>query len=421
MRRSGVNRSAVLTHGGLPLSVNHSRRTSIYLAIVTSLSLGTSVAGQSLPAPETAVASRGGEVPFAFDGPPAPMAPAVVARDEAGRVTIRAVRLDAPLRLDGALDEALYRTVPSISDLVQVEPDEGAPATEKTEIWLAFDGDHVYVSFRCWDSEPERRIATEMRRDSGITWNGNDLVSVFFDTFYDRRNGIGFTINSIGGRNDGQITNERQYAADWNPIWDFAVGRFDGGWTVEMAIPFKSLRYREGEAQVWGFNALRAVRWKNELSLVTRIPAGRGMGSVQQSSMAATLVGVEAPASSRNLDIKPYATMNATSASGCAERPHRRRRLRPEVRPRAEPERGRHLQHRLRTGGGRRGAGQPDALQSVLPRKARVLPREPGDVFLRWHSPRPATTPAATRRCCSTAGASAWIRGVRCRSRAAAV
>ena len=264
----------------------------------------------------TGTRAAGQEIPFAFDGPPAPVAPEVVSRDAAGRATIRAVRVQSPLRLDGVLEEALYRTVPSISDFVQVEPDEGAPATEKTEVWIAFDRDHVYVAFRCWDSQPDRRVATEMRRDSGTTWGGNDLVSVFFDTFYDRRNGVGFTINSIGGRNDGQITNERQYSADWNPIWDFAVGSFEGGWTVEMALPFKSLRYREGAAQIWGFNALRTVRWNNELSLITRVPAGRGMQSVQQSSMAATLVGVEAPAGSRNLDVKPYATTSLASDAG---------------------------------------------------------------------------------------------------------
>jgi hypothetical protein len=290
------------------------RKTPVVVLVTALLALlrpgGSAAAQVSAPA---GVAF--GEAPVVLDGPPPPVAPAVVSRDDAGRVTARAVRVGTPFRIDGALDEAHYADVLPISDFVQVEPDEAAPATERTEVWLAFDGDYVYVAFRCWDSEPARRIATEMRRDSGTTWNGNDLVSVFFDTFYDRRNGIGFTINSIGGRNDGQITNERQYAADWNPIWDFAVGRFSGGWTAELAIPFKSLRYREGEAQIWGFNALRAVRWKNELSLVTRVPAGRGMGSVQQSSMAATLVGLEAPGGSRNLDVKPYATMNATSRS----------------------------------------------------------------------------------------------------------
>jgi hypothetical protein len=301
------------------LSSQRSARTTAVLALIIGLApIGSGAAGQTASPSAPAVGGR--ELPFAFDGPPAPAAPAVVSRDEAGRVTVRAVRLDAPLEIDGALDESLYVRVAAISDFVQVEPEEGAPATERTEVWLAFDNDHVYVAFRCWDSEPERRVATEMRRDSGTTWNGNDVVSVFFDTFYDRRNGIGFTINSVGGRNDGQITNERQYSADWNPVWDFATGRFDQGWTVEIAVPFKSLRYREGVAQIWGFNALRANRWKNELSLLTRVPAGRGMQSVQWPAMAATVVGVEAPPASRNLDLKPYATMSAdTNAKGRVE------------------------------------------------------------------------------------------------------
>ncbi|HVH26678.1 MAG TPA: DUF5916 domain-containing protein [Vicinamibacterales bacterium] len=279
------------------------------LTIPAAVLAATPAAGQSPPAPASpALAAR--EIPFAYDGPPAPVAPDVVSRDAEGRVTVRAHRLEAPLKLDGALDEAIYHTVPSITDFIQVEPDEGVLATEKTEAWLAFDREYVYVAFRCWESEPERRVATEMRRDNGATWGGNDVVSVFFDTFYDRRNGIGFTINSIGGRNDGQITNERQYSSDWNPIWDFATGRFEEGWTVEIAIPFKSLRYRDGAAQIWGFNALRAVRWKNELSLITKVPAGRGMQSVQQSSMAATMVGLEVPGGASNLDVKPYATMS---------------------------------------------------------------------------------------------------------------
>ncbi|MHC5804537.1 hypothetical protein ACYTX7_10045, partial [Streptococcus pyogenes] len=80
---------------------------------------------------------------FPFDGPPAPVPPAVISRDESGRATIRAVRVEAPLRIDGALDDPLYANVAPISDFLQVEPREGEPATEKTEVWLAFDARHV--------------------------------------------------------------------------------------------------------------------------------------------------------------------------------------------------------------------------------------------------------------------------------------
>ena len=118
-------------------------------------------------------------------------------------------------------------------------------------------------------------MANEMRRDDNNIFQ-NDHMAFVFDTFYDRRNAVEFVVNAIGGRMDGQITNERQYGGDWNPIWDAEVGRFEGGWTVEVAIPFKSLRYRPGRAQIWGFNARRFNRWKNEWSYLTRIPSALG-------------------------------------------------------------------------------------------------------------------------------------------------
>jgi Domain of unknown function (DUF5916) len=82
---------------------------------------------------------------------------------------------------------------------------------------------------------------------------------------------------------------------------------------VEAAVPFKSLRYRPGQAQIWGFNAVRANRWNNELSFVTRIPNALGMRGLNQASLAATLVGLQAPAGSRSLEIKPYAISGLTT------------------------------------------------------------------------------------------------------------
>ena len=189
-----------------------------------------------------------------------------------------------------------------------MEPQEGSAATERTEVWVTFDRDNVYVSFRCWESHPERVVANEMRRDNGAIWSGNDIVAFNFDTFYDRRNSVQFNINSIGGRQDGQVTNPgRQWNGDWSTIWDLEVGRFESGWTVEVAIPFKSLRYRPGRGQLWGFNVLRTNRWKNEMSFLTRIPNALGQRGLLQMSLAATLVGIEAPPGSKNLEIKPYA------------------------------------------------------------------------------------------------------------------
>src|SRR3954447_13710523 len=127
-----------------------------------------------------------------IDGPQAPVAPSVVTRDSDGHATVRAIRLTVPLVLDGRLDEEVYRAESSVSDFVQQVPREGAPATERTEAWVMFDGANIYVAARCWDSEPpEHWIANELRRDTSQL-RQNDTFGVIFDTFHDRRNGFLF-------------------------------------------------------------------------------------------------------------------------------------------------------------------------------------------------------------------------------------
>ena len=247
-----------------------------------------------------------------IDGPPPPAAPDVIARDADGRATVRAVRLSGPFMLDGRLDDAIYADVPALSDFVQQEPREGQPATERTDVWVFFDDERVYFSFRCWESDPERVIANEMRRDNVNVYQ-NDHVAWVIDTFYDRRNGLEFLVNPLGGRMDGQITSERFYNEDWNPIWDVAVGQFDGGWTVETAVPFKSIRYRPGRNQLWGFNVRRVNFAKNEHSFLTPVPRSLADAAIFQMSRHAALVGIEAPPTSTQLDIKPFAIMDVTS------------------------------------------------------------------------------------------------------------
>jgi len=253
------------------------------------------------------------------DGPVTPLAPATVSRDEDGRVALRAVRLDSPLRVDGHLDEAPYAAVAAVSDLLQQEPVEGVAATEKTEFWVFFDHDRLYVSVRCWESNMAGLVANEMRRDNNNIFQG-DHVAFLLDTFYDRRNGVEFAINAIGGRWDGQISNESQINADFNPVYELAVSRFEGGWSVEVAIPFKSLRYGPGQSQLWGMNVRRVNRAKNETSFLTRVPRALGQRGLFHASLAATLTGLEVPPGSRIVEVKPYAVSSVTSDVAAAPR-----------------------------------------------------------------------------------------------------
>jgi len=270
------------------------------LTVVAILTAPPVVAAQ---VPQSAEASR-------ILGPLPPLSPEVINRDDRGNATVRAVRLTESIDIDGELDEAFYGTIPSITDFVQSLPDEGAAPTERTEVWITFDDTNIYVSARAWDSAPEREwVANEMRRDTNQL-RQNDTFGVMFDTYYDRRNGVMFYTNPLGALAEFQITNEGNANSDWNPIWDVRTGRFDGGWTVEMEIPFRSLRYRPGRDQMWGLQLRRAIRRKNEWNYLTPIPlavVGSGAAGAFRVSMAGTLVGLEAPATSRNLEVKPYA------------------------------------------------------------------------------------------------------------------
>ena len=264
------------------------------------------------PAPVSATTAFGGSgfaspaAAVIIDGPPPPVPPETIARDAAGRATVRAVRLTESWRLDGALDEAIYEEVPPVSGFIQQLPNEGEPATERTEAWVFYDAQNVYVGARLWDSAPESQwIANTMQHDS-VQLIQNDRFIVAFDTFYDRRNGVVFMVNPIGGFRDFAITDEGSPNSDWNPVWDVRTGRFDGGWTVEMEIPFKSLRYRPGTSQIWGLQFGRRIRRKNENTHLTPVPIS-ARGGMLRLSAAGTLTGVEVPRGNRTFEVKPYA------------------------------------------------------------------------------------------------------------------
>jgi hypothetical protein len=227
--------------------------------------------------------------------------------------SMAAHRLASPIRIDGRLDEPVYASAPATGGFVQQEPFEGQPATERTEAWIFFDETRIYVSARCYETAPARRVANEMRRDTNQL-RQNDTFAVLFDTFHDRRNGFLFYANPIGGFADSQITDEGPPNVDWNTVWDVKTADFDGGWTIEMAIPFKSLRYGPGRDQTWGVNLRRVVRWKNEWSYLAQVPrALTTFRGILKVSSAGTLTGLQVPPPTRNLELKPFTLASVTT------------------------------------------------------------------------------------------------------------
>ena len=345
-------------------------------------------------------------------GPPPPTLPETITRDDQGRATVRAVRLTTPMRIDGKLDEAIYSTVQPASGFIQMEPQAGQPASERTEVWVFYDKDNVYVSFRAWESQPDRMIVNEMRRDSNNIRQG-DSVEFALDTFRDRRNAILFEANALGGRTDLQSTNERQFNAGLEsglePLGRTVRRRLDdrGGASLQvdplrawhdagLGLPGATLEQVEERDRLPDEGAAVArSRPRRLLGVALRQPGRpRGAAALAQSRGEAVR--------DRRRDDRQQRDADAD------ERSRRRLRRRREVQHHAEPDGRPHLQHRLRAGRGRRAAGEPHALQPVLPGETRLLPREPGAVHLRQQQLRRRRSPARppTCRCSSTAGAS---------------
>ena len=234
------------------------------------------------------------------------------AKDDRGRITLRATRLTTPLSLDGALDEAVYNEVQAIDHFVQQEPDEGVPATEKTLVWLFFDEDNFYVSVRSFDSQPDRLVANELRRDNFNIYN-NDNITISIDPLYTRRSGVFFQTNALSAQRDQEVQDERSNNNDWNTIWRTRSRILEDGWSMEFAIPYSSLRFRQAGPQVWGFNIRRVIRWKNEHVSIAPIPASAGTRAMYKFDIMATVVGVETPSVRKPIDFKPYAIASSTT------------------------------------------------------------------------------------------------------------
>jgi len=249
-----------------------------------------------------------------IDGPPRPVAPAVITRNPLGQATVRGIKLTSPLKVDGRLDDEIYTREQPFGGLIQVAPNYGEAQTERSDVWIMYDDRAMYVTCRCWDSAPPGEwIVNELRRDT----NGlrqNDHFGVMFDTYYDRRSGFAFYTNPLGARADYSIVDEGGSNTDWNPVWTSKTGRFEGGWIVEMEIPLKSLRYRAGENRTWGMQLRRSVRRKNEWAYLTPVPRSlAGPQALNRISAAGTLVGLDLPEAGKNLEIKPYGVSRMTT------------------------------------------------------------------------------------------------------------
>jgi hypothetical protein len=220
-----------------------------------------------------------------------------------------------PMHLDGRLDEAIWREAAVATGFRQREPAMGEPASEDTDVRVAYDGSTLYIGVVAHDREPDRIIGRIMQRDKlltpprmgpGVGFGGDDAIAIMLDPFDDHRNGVIFATNPNGAEFEALLSDEgRGLNIDWRGIWSVAAARGPEGWSAEFAIPFRSLRFPRSGTGNWGFNVVRLVRRKGEETLWSGW--NRDHGGFHRVSQAGTLTGLTGlPAGGLDVDMKPY-------------------------------------------------------------------------------------------------------------------
>ena len=212
-------------------------------------------------------------------------------------------------RIDGVLDEASWATAQVIDQFVQQEPQEGQPASDRTEVRVLYDQGRLFIGIRAFSSMAV--TATEMRRDADRLFD-EDNFQVILDTFHDSRNGYMFVTTPLGAKLEQQIFDEGEGGGrggtaninrNWDGVWDAAARIVSDGWTAEIEIPFSTVRFVPSDAQTWGVNFQRHIRRKNETVLWSPIPKAYTLTRV---SLAGEMRGLSGISRGLDLRLKPF-------------------------------------------------------------------------------------------------------------------
>jgi hypothetical protein len=212
--------------------------------------------------------------------------------------------------IDGRVEEMVWLGTEPFSAFIQQEPNEGAAATERTEIRFLLDRENLYIGVICFDTDTAGILVSQSRRDADL--DNTDSIQILLDTFNDGQNAFVFGTNPFGIEYDGQVMAEGQsgqggragFNVNWDADWTVRTQMTERGWEAEFAIPLKTLRYAPGQERTWGVNAMRNIRRKNEQVFLSPVPRGY---ELQRVSVAGKLNGLSLPAR-RDLKLLPYAS-----------------------------------------------------------------------------------------------------------------
>lgn len=242
----------------------------------------------------------------------------VPAWSQATEPSARATRTDRSPIIDGRLDDAAWGEADAISEFRQRDPDEGLAGTEQTIVRIVYDRTALYIGAILLDSDPGGIVARALRRDS--EFDGDDRFSVILDTFHDHRNGFLFAVNPNGAMLDGVVRNEAEPDTDWDEQWYAATTIGADGWTVEMQIPFRILRFPTAGTLRWGVDFERIVRRKNEEVYWSNWSRDFDFEQVSQAGVLTGLVDIE---QSQRIRLRPYVSAGMESVGTGASAPDR--------------------------------------------------------------------------------------------------
>ena len=247
----------------------------------------------------------------------ATVASAQIQPQTGGTRVATAHRTDHAPRLDGTLDDPVWKTASPLDDFRQREPFETQPATERTEVRILYDARHIYFGVHCYES-PSGIVATQLRRD--LSMDLDDNFTIMIDPTFSRRNGYIFQVNALGTQRDGQVIEEQAPTTgdsivdpSWDGLWISAAKITSDGWTATISIPFSTLNFRGGSVVSWGINFRRFIRRKNEEDEWSGYRRVFGFWRVSQAGLLEGLTEVE---SGGLLVIKPYALAGAQAFQG---------------------------------------------------------------------------------------------------------
>ena len=231
---------------------------------------------------------------------------------------VRAIHTESSPKIDGVLDEAVWARIEPITDFRQRDPVDGAPATERTEVRIAYDEEAIYFGLIMYDSDPEAIRTSILQREGRI--DQDDHVWIALDTYHDRRNAYLFEMNAFGTQGDALFSDESMTLADWNweGVYRSEARITDEGWVLEVAIPFTTIRFSSDEAPEMGIAIRRAIRRKNEDVYWPHI--GQDFrGGITQVSQYATLTGMRDLRRGRYMELKPFGIAGAQKLGDAAD------------------------------------------------------------------------------------------------------